>query len=120
MNLLVDTNVISYTFRKDTRASAYERRLIGNFLEISLAELNRWSTRRDRFVENYLIIYPDGEICSRWASVVDEFRRAGNPIGVADAWVAAVALEFDIPLVTHNRRHFEMISRLNIISEDDS
>jgi predicted nucleic acid-binding protein len=32
-------------------------------------------------------------------------------------WVAALALYFDIPLVTNNRRHFQNVKNLKIISE---
>jgi predicted nucleic acid-binding protein len=39
-----------------------------------------------------------------------EAKKKGGPIDTADAWVAAVALMFDIPLVTHNRQHFENIT----------
>ena len=34
-----------------------------------------------------------------------------------DAWIAAVALRNGMPLVTHNRRHFEGIPGLTVISE---
>jgi tRNA(fMet)-specific endonuclease VapC len=35
----------------------------------------------------------------------------------ADAWAAAVALRHGLPLVTHNRKHFEPVPGLTIISE---
>jgi predicted nucleic acid-binding protein len=39
-------------------------------------------------------------------------------MGEGDAWIAATALVFDIPLVTHNRRHFDFIENLTLISEN--
>jgi tRNA(fMet)-specific endonuclease VapC len=41
----------------------------------------------------------------------------GRPIGHGDAWVAAVALRHGMPLVTHNRKHFEGIPGLAVVSE---
>ncbi len=51
---------------------------------------------------------------------MSDSRKKGKPIGMADAWIAAVAVMFDIPLVTHNRKHFEDVEVLKIISETAS
>ncbi len=130
MNLLIDTNVVSYIYKKDSRAALYETYLEGNFLIISfmsLAELKLWTLknswgekRKSNFVEflkDYLVIYPDDELCKIWAEIKSDAHKNGHPIDMADAWVASVALLFDIPLVTHNRRHFENIRNLQILSE---
>lgn len=130
MNLLVDTDVISFTFKKDSRSALYESHLQGNFLTISfmtLAELTLWTLknnwgekRKDKFAEflkDYLVIYADEKLCELWAQIKSDAHRNGKPIDTADAWVASVALMFDVPLVTHNRRHFENVKDLKIISE---
>ena len=41
----------------------------------------------------------------------------GHPVGEADAWVADVAIRHNMPLVTHNRKHFDGIPGLTVISE---
>ncbi len=51
------------------------------------------------------------------ASPEFETRRAGTPMSVADAWVAATALHLQLPLVTHNRTHFAGVAGLTVISE---
>lgn len=130
MNLLVDTDIISFTYKKDSRAALYEPHLEENFLVISfmtLAELslwtlgNNWGDRRKRnlsqFLKDYLVIYPDQKLCEIWAKIKSDAHKKGRPIETADAWVASVALLFDIPLVTHNRKHFESVENLQIISE---
>jgi tRNA(fMet)-specific endonuclease VapC len=40
------------------------------------------------------------------------------PIAPADAWIAATAIVYRAPLITHNRKHFEGIAGLKVISED--
>lgn len=130
MNLLVDTDVVSFTYKKDSRAALYEPHLQENFLIISfmtLAELNLWTLgnnwgekRKSNFAEflkDYLVIYADEKLCEIWAEIKSDAHRKGRPIEAADAWVAAVALMFDIPLVTNNRKHFENVGNLKIISE---
>ncbi len=63
------------------------------------------------------MIYVDEELCNLWARITIDARKKGKPILTADAWVAASALMFDVPLVTHNRKHFENVESLKIISE---
>lgn len=122
MNLLIDTDVISYAYKKDSRSVLYEPHLKGNSFVISfmtLAELNHWTLGNNwgekrksefsEFLKNYLVIYPDEKACEIWAQITINARKKGTPIETADAWIAAVALMFDIPLVTHNRKHFENI-----------
>jgi predicted nucleic acid-binding protein len=45
-------------------------------------------------------------VCHRWAEAADSSRRNGRPRGVADAWIAASALEHDIPLITNSAGHY--------------
>ncbi len=130
MNLLIDTDVLSFTYKKDSRSTLYESYLKENFLIISfmtLAELNLWTLRNNwgekrknnlaEFLKDYLVIYADEKFCEIWAEIKSDAHRKGRPIETADAWVAAVALMFDIPLVTNNRKHFENVGNLKIISE---
>ncbi|MEO6588464.1 MAG: type II toxin-antitoxin system VapC family toxin [Pyrinomonadaceae bacterium] len=131
MAVVVDTNILSYLFKRDTRVQLYESHLKGVTRLISfmtLAELynwtlqNNWGSRRKEELEKYIsgnygVIYSDEELCKIWANIKSDAHKYGNPIDTADAWVAAVALLFDVPLVTHNRRHFENISNLQVISE---
>jgi tRNA(fMet)-specific endonuclease VapC len=43
--------------------------------------------------------------------------KAGTPMGVADAWIAATALALGCPLVTHNATDFQGVPGLPIITE---
>jgi tRNA(fMet)-specific endonuclease VapC len=130
MSLVVDTDVVSFIFKNDTRASLYIPHLSGHILTISsqtLAELELWTlaagwgTRQRqqlaRYLRRYIVDYPSSATCRRWAEVIDEGRRRGRPIATADAWIAATALLLDIPMVTHNARDYAGVSGLKIISE---
>jgi tRNA(fMet)-specific endonuclease VapC len=130
--LIVDTNVISYALRHDTRAALYARHLRNQSLAISFAtraELlfgarkRNWGVRRlhdlDVILRPYLVLYPDDGICRVWAEIIWQCERVGRPISENDAWIAACALRFDAPLVTHNRKDFEAVPDLRIISEND-
>jgi tRNA(fMet)-specific endonuclease VapC len=130
MAIVVDTNVISYFLKRDTRYKLYAPRVLNTEKLISfmtLAELRLWALERnwgekrraeleDFLAENYGIIFADDKLCEIWAQIKSNTHKTGNPIDTADDWVASVALQFDIPLVTHNRRHFENIGSFKMIS----
>ena len=94
---------------------------------MTLAELRRWTLEKnwgakrsqelEETLANYGIVYADDELCNIWAKVIVSARQNGKPIETADAWVAAAALKFAVPLVTHNRTHFEGVTGLTVISE---
>lgn len=128
---VIDTNVLSYALRHDTRIALYTQHLHNQSLAISFATFaellfgarkRNWGARRrhdlDVLLRPYLVLYPDAAICRIWAEVIWQRERVGHPISEKDAWIAACALRFDAPLVTHNRKDFEAIPNLRLISED--
>jgi tRNA(fMet)-specific endonuclease VapC len=130
MAVVVDTDVASFLFKKDTRAALYLPHLSGHMLTISfqtLAELELWASAADwgarrreqlaRYLRRYIVEDSSPALCRRWAEVIDDGRRRGRPVATADAWVAATALLLDVPLVTHNESHFSSVHRLTVISE---
>jgi len=124
---LVDTNVVSFFMKKLPLGLRYEDLLRGNLLAISfmtVAELYEgacranWGEKRlrklERTVGNYTVFASTTEICRRWGDV--RFQRRQQPISAEDAWMAATALTYDCPLVTHNPQDFRGIPRLRILT----
>lgn len=131
MAVVVDTDVVSYIIKGDTRGALYQPHLASQIVTISfmtLAELERWTlianwgARRQQqlktHLRRYVVQHSNVQLCRRWAETMDNARRAGKTVGVADAWVAATALHLQLPLVTHNRDHFTNIAGLIVISEN--
>lgn len=127
--VVVDTDVVSYLFKGDTRAEGYRRHLEGVTPAVSfmtVAELYRWAfsrkwgqariARMEQALRNYVILPFDAELCRRWALIQTERAAKGRPISTADAWVAACALRHGCPLVTHNLGDFRDIDGLTVIS----
>ena len=125
--LLLDTNIVSFVFKMHPLAHSYEPLLGTNPLAISfmtVAELHegaaraKWGERKRRrltaMLQTYLLIDSTHRICQRWGQI-----RAGRykqPIAVDDAFIAATAVEHNLPLVTHNPRDFDGISGLQLIT----
>src|SRR6516162_3162234 len=114
-SVVLDTDVLSYQFKGDSRAQPYDRHLAGRLWIISfmtLAELRwwtlrrRWGRARRQQLADHLravqVYYADLDLCHRWAEVTWAAQRKGRPMSTADAWIAATALVLGVPLVTHN------------------
>lgn len=128
--VVIDTDVVSFLFKSDSRAQLYQRHLAGHHWMLSfmtVAELDLWALRyhwggpRKRQMETYLrrfAIYPfDRALCLHWAEVTDSARRSGRPILTADAWIAATALLAGVPLITHNPSDYAAVHGLTVLSE---
>jgi tRNA(fMet)-specific endonuclease VapC len=128
--VVVDTNVISFFIKNDTRAALYQPYLDDRLQIIAaqtLAELelwtliHNWGPRRratlHAYLKDFVLAEADEAICFSWAAVQVNARRLGHPISVSDAWIAATALAYDVPLVTHNPDDFKNVSGLSIITE---
>lgn len=127
--VLLDTDVVSFSIRGDSRAKLYASQLEGHRLAISfmtVAELFQWAAIRDwgsrrvqqleESLAKYLIIPADIELCRQWGEVRAESRAMGRPISPQDAWIAATALRYGLPLATHNQAHFEMVEGLELVT----
>jgi tRNA(fMet)-specific endonuclease VapC len=127
--LLLDTDVVSFILKGDSRANQYAPILHGNRLALSfmtVAELFQWAAVRnwgsqrftslERSLKNYLIIPVDIELCRIWGNLRAERQAIGRTIASQDAWIAATALRHNLPLVTNNARDFQNIPELKVVT----
>lgn len=133
---VLDTDVVSYLFKGDTRASRFRAILDNKDLHpvvsfMTVAELERWTLEsrwsdqrrsqleaflRDRFVIHDVM---SRQLCRIWAVINFERRQAGRPIGVADAWIAATSISLDLPLLTNNREDYASIRGLKLLEPNE-
>jgi predicted nucleic acid-binding protein len=128
VEIVVDTDVLSFIFKGDSRAGAYRHILAGKRAGVSIqtaAELFRWaiergwSRRRVRALEEALnglvMLELDLDAARTWARIVADRQRAGRPIATQDAWIAATAIRHNCPLLTHNVRDYAQIAGLRVV-----
>lgn len=129
--VIVDTDVVSYGFKGDTRAKLYDPYLVDRLSYISfqtLAELEQWAIARHwgaerhaalmEFIEErYAVIESSPQLCRQWAEIREQLRQVGRVIAPTDAWIAATAILYGVPLITHNKADVEHVQGLTIISE---
>lgn len=58
------------------------------------------------FLDGLISVVVDVPIARRAGTMLGEFRSKGMTIGIADAIIAATALQFGTPLLTNNVEHY--------------
>jgi len=64
---------------------------------------------------DHTILPYNEDICDRFGWI--RCQRRNKPISVPDALIAATALVYDLPLMTHNVRDFDGIEGLNVMTK---
>lgn len=125
--VLIDTNIYIEFLRGDENINnilssadfiAFSVISIGEIL----AGFKIWSDEKkylnelDEFLYSpRLIVYDiDSETAEFYAKIYNELRIAGNPIPTNDMWIAALALQHGIKLLT-NDRHFTKVAGLFLV-----
>lgn len=127
--VLIDTDIASFILKGSSYADPYLPLLSGQELALSFmtvaelfqwAILRQWGDRRlsqlEQYLSNYLVIPVDQPLCRAWAQVRADRQSSGRAISPQDAWIAATALRYDLPLVTHNIKDFQEISTLRLLT----
>lgn len=131
--VLLDTDVVSFILKGDSRAQDYashlqNRRLALAFMTVAelfqWAAIHHWGQRRvsqlEMSLKEYLILPFDVALCRLWGEIRARCRTAGKPISPQDAWIAATALQYRIPLITHNSGDFRVVEGLDLVTVSSS
>ena len=128
--VMIDTNIYSLALRGDHSVADLLRRIdsIG-ISTISVGELlagfqagNREKKNRQE-LELFLdsprvtVFNTDVETADFYASVLNQLKRAGNPIPANDIWIAASAFQHGYKLLSDDR-HFESVQGLFLVKPE--
>ena len=69
--------------------------------------------RIDGFAASNTILSCDVETAYWYGVVKDELRRKGRPIPENDVWIAAIACQYDLTVVTRDE-HFDQVETLKV------
>lgn len=109
MTLLLDTNIISFMLKGDSRFQLYRPLLQGHVCALSfmsVAELYQWGAiyqwgeaRYDtlrQVLSNYVILPWELEMCPLWGQIRAQVRQQGLAISGEDAWIATTAVYYNL------------------------
>ena len=130
--VLLDTDVFSYLLKDDSRADFYRKHIEGRTVAVTfvtVGELYHWAAKRkwgakkianlEQRLRSAVIVPYDLEICRIYGALRSELKTSqGSPrnVGSNDLWIASCALRHSLTLLTNNRRDFEGIPGLKLIS----
>lgn len=125
--VIVDTDVFSYLFRDAPQADLYRPHLQGvipALTFVTIGELyrgaykQRWREqqveRLEARIKPYLKIPCEESVARMWARI--QTGVPGRTFPTNDAWVAACALVYDCPVLSHNRRDFHDVPGVRLIN----
>ncbi|MGL5192193.1 MAG: type II toxin-antitoxin system VapC family toxin [Chroococcales cyanobacterium] len=123
---LLDTNIIIALFAEEALVKTNLGQASTVFIpSITLGELYygaRKSGRTqanlskiDELVASSSILVCDAETAEEYGQVKNELRRKGRPLPENDIWIAALALQYDLILVTRDA-HFQEIDNLQVVA----
>ena len=117
--IVLDTDIVSFLFKADTRAQVYLPQLQDRQWFISFmteAELEQWALLANwsekrvvwlrLFIGRFVVVPSSHDLVLKWAEAMVAARKNGRRIETADAWIAATALLYDAPLLTHNKADY--------------
>jgi tRNA(fMet)-specific endonuclease VapC len=123
---LLDTNIIIALFADDT---AVREKLAGAeeaFVpSIAIGEMCYGArksvrvqenlTHIDEFAASSVVLGCDTDTARRYGEIKNVLRMKGRPIPENDIWIAAIALQHDLALVTRDE-HFNEIESLKVVT----
>lgn len=126
--VLVDSDVFSFLWRHRPQADRYRPLLDGTRSALSFVTVGEAYFGADKAgwgptlragledaISRYLVLTCDAEVARRWAHLKHAARSSGRPVADNDLWIAATAVRHAIPLLTHNRRHFEHLPGVRLL-----
>ena len=124
--ILLDTDVTSYIIKDLPIAAPFRPVIFGKRVAVSfmtIAEIHEgicrsnWGEGKRRKIadgmQQFVILPFTVNVCEIWGRIRAE--RKQQPISVGDAWIAATAVAYQLPLLTNNGKHFQGITGLNLL-----
>lgn len=69
-----------------------------------------------KFVTGLVVLPIDEEVCRLFGKERGRLRKLGRTVGDCDLFIACTAISNGLTLCTNNRRHFEMIEGISLVS----
>lgn len=120
--MILDTNALSAAADGDEALEAIFREAMTIAVPVIVLGEYRYGIRQSReraryeawlteSLASYRVLGVDEETATHYAAIRGELKRKGRPIPANDLWIAALARQHALPLVTRDQ-HFEFVSGL--------
>lgn len=123
--LILDTNIVSAFFKKEAVVLEALENATVYIPAIVIGELYYGAFSSDKAISYIMKILElerltqtldcDKETGKLYGEIRTKLVKSGKLIPENDMWIAALALQYQLPLVTRDK-HFNYVDRLNVIS----
>ena len=118
-NFLLDTNIVIEIFRGNKEIADYLSKLPEIYISsIVLGELytgiNRVTNRAKHlkklndFVTLSTVLSIDKETAAYYGAIIANLYKLGKPIPTNDVWIAAIAIQYNLTLLTSDKHFLEI------------
>ncbi|MDR3693449.1 type II toxin-antitoxin system VapC family toxin [Mucilaginibacter sp.] len=122
---LLDTSVIIHIFKSNPDIIAQLRTFSEIFLPsiaagelyygaYCFANIKKHLDQSNQFLKNYTILSPDVITADFYGRIKKSLKDKGKPIPENDIWIAAIAIQFNLPLFATDK-HFREINNITLI-----
>lgn len=125
--MILDTNGLSAMADGDLKLEPLLHRadeiavpaiVLGEFLYGIRQSRNRPQYERwlaEKLIPGCRVLVVDEATAEKYAEVRDELKRIGRPIPANDLWIAALARQYALPLLSRDQ-HFDFVPRLKRVA----
>ncbi len=89
--------------------------LLAGFAAGTRAERNRDDLTRFMASPRVHLLVPDEKTAQHYAAIYADLRRGGTPIPTNDMWIAALAIQHRLPLLSFDS-HFASVPKIELIA----
>jgi tRNA(fMet)-specific endonuclease VapC len=122
---LPDTSIIIHAFKNNHDIISQLRTFAEIFIpSIAAGELyygaycsanvKKHLDQSNQFLQNYTILTPDITTGDFYGRIKKSLKDRGKPIPENDIWIAAIALQFNLPLFTSDN-HFKTVDNIILV-----
>ncbi|MDB4921928.1 type II toxin-antitoxin system VapC family toxin [Mucilaginibacter sp.] len=117
-NCLLDTSIIIHTFKNNdltTQLHTFSEIFIPSIAVGELyygayrsANVKKHLDQLHQFLQNYAVLMPDVATADFYGGIKAALKNKGKPIPENDIWIAAIAVQFNLPLFTLDKHFLEI------------
>jgi tRNA(fMet)-specific endonuclease VapC len=123
--ILIDTSILIDFYRKTNKSNTVWMALVRQQYEFAISAITKYEIYAgatqsqlsfwDSVLQKITVISFDENTVNISVEINKELKRKRKQIEIADLFIAATAIMYNIPFATLNRKHFERIDKLNLL-----
>lgn len=124
--IMVDTSILIDFYRKTNKDNSIWLGLVRQGYEFAISAITKYEIYSganqsqvefwDKVLQAITIIPFDETVVDTAVNINNSLKRKRKQIDIADLFIAATAITYNLPFSTLNRKHFERIDELTIIA----